>query len=182
MGPPEGRPSEQRNVYASRGPARQRSCAATPACRLQLICGKGGDASVHPISARESRALRKLLREANIPVRLHLGTSRTSFRSRISAHGGQGGRGSEIHLSRSFPHAAACLWVQTRQRRPGYSRHPSLSRPPLDHVHSSLYGFDAQSVQAFLERLTFSLHSAGQAVRQREARAGGSHLMMHESQ
>jgi type 1 fimbriae regulatory protein FimB/type 1 fimbriae regulatory protein FimE len=26
--------------------------------------GKGGDASVHPISARESRALRKLLREA----------------------------------------------------------------------------------------------------------------------
>jgi hypothetical protein len=37
---------------------------------------------------------------------LHIGTSRTSFRSRISAHGGQGGRGCEIHLSRSFPHAA----------------------------------------------------------------------------
>ena len=56
--------------------------------RLHLRRAKGGDASVHPISARESRLLRKLLRDANIALRLHLGTSRTSFRSRISAHGG----------------------------------------------------------------------------------------------
>jgi integrase len=55
--------------------------------RLHLRRAKGGDASVHPISARESRLLRKLLRDANIALRLHLGTSRTSFRSRISAHG-----------------------------------------------------------------------------------------------
>jgi integrase len=33
--------------------------------RLHLRRAKGGDASVHPISARESRALRKLLREAD---------------------------------------------------------------------------------------------------------------------
>src|SRR5438046_8626950 len=32
--------------------------------RLHMRRAKGGDASVHPISARESRALRKLLREA----------------------------------------------------------------------------------------------------------------------
>ena len=32
--------------------------------RLHVRRAKGGDASVHPISARESRALRKLLREA----------------------------------------------------------------------------------------------------------------------
>ena len=38
---------------------------------------------------------------------------------------------------------------------PTYSRHPSLSRAPLDHVHSSLYGFDAESVPEFLEGLTF---------------------------
>ena len=56
--------------------------------RLHLRRAKGGDASVHPISARESRLLRKLLRDANIALRLHLGTSRTSFRSRISAHRG----------------------------------------------------------------------------------------------
>jgi integrase len=56
--------------------------------RLHLRRAKGGDASVHPISARESRLLRKLLRDADIALRLHLGTSRTSFRSRISAHGG----------------------------------------------------------------------------------------------
>jgi integrase len=123
--------------------------------RLHLRRAKGGDASVHPISARESRLLRKLLRDANIALRLHLGTSRTSFRSRISAHGGQGGRGREIHLSHSFPHAAARLRVQARQRRPRHSRHPSLSRPPLDHVHGPLHGFDAQSVQEFLEGLAF---------------------------
>jgi type 1 fimbriae regulatory protein FimB/type 1 fimbriae regulatory protein FimE len=32
--------------------------------RLHVRRAKSGDASVHPISARESRALRKLLREA----------------------------------------------------------------------------------------------------------------------
>ena len=32
--------------------------------RLHVRRAKGGDASVHPMSARESRALRKLLREA----------------------------------------------------------------------------------------------------------------------
>jgi hypothetical protein len=32
--------------------------------RLLMRGVKGGDSSVHPISARESRALRKLLREA----------------------------------------------------------------------------------------------------------------------
>jgi integrase len=32
--------------------------------RLHVRRAKSGDASVHPVSARESRALRKLLREA----------------------------------------------------------------------------------------------------------------------
>jgi hypothetical protein len=54
-------------------------------------------------------------RSTIVTLRLHLGTSRTSFRSRISAHGGQGGRGCEIQLPRSFPHAAARLRVQARQ-------------------------------------------------------------------
>ena len=40
--------------------------------RLHVRRAKSGDASVHPISARESRALRKLLREAPSPVRLRV--------------------------------------------------------------------------------------------------------------
>ena len=127
--------------------------------RLHVRRAKSGDASVHPISARESRALRKLLREAQVPIRLHLGASRAVVRSWISAHGCQGGRGCEIHVPRAFPHAAACLRVQARQRRPRHSRHPSLSRPPIDHVHGPLHGLDSEPIQKLLERLTFQASS-----------------------
>jgi hypothetical protein len=54
-------------------------------------------------------------RSSNVPIRLHLGASRTVIRGRISALGCQGGRGSEIHVPRAFAHAAACLRVQARQ-------------------------------------------------------------------
>ena len=47
-----------------------------------------------------SGAVEAPTRSTNVTLRLHVGTSRTSFRSRISAHGGQGGRGREIHISR----------------------------------------------------------------------------------
>jgi hypothetical protein len=43
---------------------------------------------------------------------------------------------------------------QARQRRPRHSRHPSLSRPPIDHVHGPLHGLDAESIQKLLEGLT----------------------------
>jgi Phage integrase family len=123
--------------------------------RLHVRRAKSGDASVHPISARESRALRKLLRRSsNVPIRLHLGASRAVVRSRVSAHGCQGGRGCEIHVPRAFPHAAACLRVQARQRRPRHSRHSSLSRPPIDHVDGPLHGLDAEPLQKLLEGLT----------------------------
>jgi integrase len=119
--------------------------------RLHVRRAKSGDASVHPISARESRALRKLLREApTSPYRLHLGAWSAVVRSRISAHGCQGWRGCEIHVPRAFPHVAARLRLQARQRRPRHSRHPGLSRPPIDHVHGSLHGLDAEPVQKLL--------------------------------
>ena len=134
--------------------------------RLHVRRAKGGDASVHPISARERRALRKLLREApTSPLRLHLGTSRSSFPRRISAHGGQGGRGCEIHLSRSYPHAAARLRVQARQRRPRHSRHPGLSRPPLHHVHGSLLPSPRRSVGAGRRDLLSSVRRARPRVK-----------------
>src|SRR5262249_51392176 len=125
--------------------------------RLHVRRAKSRDASVHPISARESRALRKLLREAQTSPYVFI--SARAVRSRISAHGCQGGRVCEIHLPRAFPHAAACLRVQARQRRPRHSRHPSLSRPPIDHVHGPLHGLDAEPVQNLLEGLTFQASS-----------------------
>ena len=129
--------------------------------RLHVRRAKGGGCQrASDIGPGKSGTAEAPARSTNIPLRLHLGTSRTSFRCRISAHGGQGGRSREIHISRSFPHAASRLRLQARQRRPRYSRHPSLSRPSLDHVHSPVHGFDTQSVQELLERLISPLSSS----------------------
>ena len=84
--------------------------------RVHVRRAKSGDASVHPISARESRALRKLLREAATSPYVFISERRAPLsRSRISAHGCQGGRGCEIHVPRAFAHASPCLRVQARQ-------------------------------------------------------------------
>jgi Outer membrane protein beta-barrel domain len=100
--------------------------------------------------------LRKLLREA--PTSPHVFISeRRALISAAGYHGCQGRRGREIHISHSLPHAGARLRVQARQRRPRHSCHSGLSRPPFDHVHRALYGFDTQSIQELLERLTYSL-------------------------
>jgi integrase len=114
---------------------------------------------LHVRRAKSGKAARCASSCAKLPIRLHLGASRAVVRSRISAHGCQGGRGYEIHVPRAFPHAAACLRVQARQRRPRHSRHPSLSRPPIDHVHGPLHGLDSEPIQKLLERLTFQASS-----------------------
>ena len=94
-------------------------------------------------------------RSKTIPASASPARSAVRAASRISAHGCQGGHGCEIHVPRAFPLTAACLRVQARQRWPRHSRHPSLSRPPIDHVHSPLHGLDAEPVQKLLEGLTF---------------------------
>ena len=54
---------------------------------------------MHPISARESRALRKLLREAPASPYVFISERHAPVvRSRISAHGCQGGGGCEIYV------------------------------------------------------------------------------------
>ena len=55
--------------------------------RLHVRRAKSGDASVHPIGAGKPRAAQAPARSPNVPIRLHLGASRTVVRSRISAHG-----------------------------------------------------------------------------------------------
>jgi integrase len=84
--------------------------------RLHVRRAKGGDASVHPISARESRALRKLLREAPTSPYVFI----SERRAPLSAAGYQRmvARAGVAQLSCPLPHAAARLWVQARQRRP----------------------------------------------------------------
>ena len=157
-----GRPTSLRRPRSS---LVWRSVLPARPCRGQYRAGfglawpvAGAPARRRPVNRTRARDAARVLalevlnrpqapaRSTNVTLRLHLGTSRSSFRSWISAHGGQGGRGREIHISHSLPHAAARLRVQARQRRPRHSRHPSLSRPPLNHVHGPLYGLDAQSV------------------------------------
>jgi hypothetical protein len=122
--------------------------------RLHVRRAKGGDASVHPISARESRALRKLLREAPTSPYVFISERRAPLSAagyqRMVARAGMVAKFRFLVHSHMLRHA---LRVQARRRRPGHSRHPGLSRPPFDHVHRPLSGFDTQSVQAFLEGL-----------------------------
>jgi integrase len=113
--------------------------------RLDVRRAKSGDASVDPISARESRALRKLLREA--PTSPYVFISERGAPLSVAGYQRMVARAGVAAKS----HAAPCLRVQARQRRPRHSRHPSLSRAPLDHVHSALHGLDAEPLQKFLE-------------------------------
>ena len=59
-----------------------------------LACAQGqgrGCQRASDIGPGKSGAAQAPARISSVALRLHLGTSRTAFRSRISAHGGQGG-------------------------------------------------------------------------------------------
>jgi integrase len=87
--------------------------------RLHVRRAKGGDASVHPISARESRALRRLLREA--PMSPYVFMSERGAPLSVAGYQrmvARAGVAREIHVSHSFPHAAARLRIQVGERRP----------------------------------------------------------------
>jgi integrase len=116
---------------------------------IDLTTGRLHGQRASDIGPGKSGIAQALTRSPNVAADLHLGTSRTSFRSRISAYGGQSGRGREIHIAHSFPHAAARLRVQARPRRPRHSRHPSLPRPPLNHVHRALYALTPNRFKNF---------------------------------
>jgi hypothetical protein len=68
-----------------------------------LACTQGqerGCQRASDIGAGKPRAAQAPARSTTVPIRLHFGASRAVVRSRISAHGCQGGRGCEIHNSR----------------------------------------------------------------------------------
>jgi integrase len=95
-----------------------------------LACTQGqerGCQRASDIGAGKPRAAQAPARSPTVPIRLHLGAWCAVVRSGISAHGCQGGRGREIHLPRALPHAAACLRVQARQRRPRHAQSKPIS-------------------------------------------------------
>jgi hypothetical protein len=73
-------------------------------------------------------------------------------------------RARRLPLSGTPPHATACLRVQARQRRPGYSRHPALSRAPQYPAHRPVHGTCGRSVQGVLERVSLPGSSSGLSV------------------
>jgi hypothetical protein len=151
--------------------------------RLHVRRAKGGDASVHPISARESRALRKLLREAPTSPHVFISERRAPLSAagyqRMVARAGVAAKFNFLVHSHMLRHACGFKLANDGHD----TRHSGLSRPPLDHVHGAVHRFDAQSVQEFLERLTFYPAQRRSGERgSAKTRTGGSHLMMDESQ
>ena len=64
-------------------------------------------------------------------------------------------------------------------RWPRHSRDPGLSRPPLDHVHGPLHGFDAEPIQKLLEGLIFRASRINADIQDRPSfLAGHRHIRL----
>jgi integrase len=124
--------------------------------RLHVRRAKSGDASVHPISARESRALRKLLREAPKSPYVFISERGAPLSAagyqRMVARAGVAAKFTFLVHSHMLRHA--CGFKLANDGHDTRAIQAYLGQP-LDHVHSSLYGVDAQSVQELLEGLNF---------------------------
>jgi hypothetical protein len=107
--------------------------STSPTGRLHVRRAKGGITTVHPIGAKESRALRLPQRETKTASPYVFVSERGAPLSvagyqRMVARAGEAAR---FHVPHSQPHAAPFLRLQARQRRPGYPSDPALSRSPL---------------------------------------------------
>jgi hypothetical protein len=123
--------------------------------RLHVRRAKGGDASVHPISARESRALRKLLREAPTSPYVFIserGAPLSAARyQRMVARAGVAAKFTFLVHSHMLRHACGFKFANDGHDTRAIQAYLG---PPLDHVHRPLHGVDAQSFQKFLEGLS----------------------------
>jgi integrase len=125
--------------------------------KLHVRRSKGGETSVHPLGARELRALRRLQRET--PEGQHspyvFVSERTTplKRVRLSADGGprRGCRRLPVPVS-SHVLRHSC-GVQAGQRWSGYAGDPALSRAPLDRLDGAVHKAGAGQVQRVLEGL-----------------------------
>jgi integrase len=127
--------------------------------RLHVRRAKGGDASVHPISARESRALRKLLREAPTSPYVFMSERCAPLSAagyqRMVARAGVAAKFTFLVHTHMLRHACGFKLANdghdTRAIQ-AYLGHRSIMST------GALYGVNTQSVQEFLEGLTSSLH------------------------
>src|SRR5918999_6387848 len=62
------------------------------------------------------------------------------------------------------PHAAPCVWVQARQRRPRYPRYPALTRAPQHPAHGALHRAGGRPLQGVLEGVSLPGSPSGLSV------------------
>ena len=125
--------------------------------RLHVRRAKGGATSVHPIGAKESRALRRLHRETQAPSPYVFVSERgaplsvAGYQRMVARAGELAGFSFLIHshMLRHFLRLQAC------QRWPGHPGNPALPWPPQHCVDGTLHRVGARQIQAFLEGLSF---------------------------
>ena len=95
---------------------------------MHIRRAKNGTPATHPLSGREMRELRRHQRESPLlPSSLSRNAVRR-YRRQASPHDRAGSRRGRSGHQGACPHAAPCLRLQARQRRPRHARDPSLSR------------------------------------------------------
>ena len=115
---------------------------------------KNGMPSVHPLGGGELRALRKLQREACRPGMCSPPSAARRCRRPAFARCSPARGRPDVSVPGPPAHAAACVRLQARQRRPGHARAAALSRPQEHPAHGALHRARGRSLQVRLGRLT----------------------------
>ena len=123
--------------------------------RLHVRRAKGGATSVHPIGAKESRALRRLQREATVASPYVFVSERGAPLSvagyqRMVARAGEAAGFSFLIHSHMLRHSCGYKLANDDQDTRAIQ---ALSRAPFYCLCGALYGFSAGSVQRVLEGL-----------------------------
>src|SRR5262249_14728056 len=123
--------------------------------RMHVRRAKDGVASVHPFGAKESRALRRLQREATHRSPYVFVSERGAPLSvagyqRMVARSGETARFVFLVHSHMLRHSCGYKLANDGQ---DHARDPALSRAPIDRLHGALHGIGAGSVQEVLEGL-----------------------------
>jgi integrase len=114
-----------------------------PSGKLHVRRAKGGQTSVHPLGARELRALRRLKRETEASTYVFVSERLAPQRGWLSAHGCEGGRGRTLSVPHSQPHAAPFVRLQARQRWPGHASDPALFGTQIHQFDGALHSVGA---------------------------------------
>jgi hypothetical protein len=128
----------------------QRATALTTG-RLHVRRAKSGATSVHPIGARDSRALRRLQRE----TKTHVFVSERGAPLSVAGYQrmiAKAGEAAGVLVPHSQPHAAPTAAATSSPTTARTRGHPALPRPSLHCLDGPLHGVGAGSVQAISGR------------------------------